>query len=218
MKMFIGLQGYGFTEWSELIGHQLLLESIGHLWYLPTLFVIFCLSYAIQTLQQKKLDVAIVIALVMLNVFAYKLPHQFCLSNVGTYWIYFYIGFQINKGGLLDKLNKLPVLLAVLSFVAILIVGSFNSHSKINVLFSTLAVILLYRIVLSERMTLMHDISKNSYGIYLFHSPLIYYAYTRFPDINPVLMILWNFTLCGIVAYGITTLLRKTKLRFIIGE
>lgn len=62
-------------------------------------------------------------------------------------------------------------------------------------------------------------INKNSFGIYLFHSPLIYITYTLIPNSNPIIILLINFGIFGTVGFILTEIFRKIKiLKFAIGE
>ena len=70
----------------------------------------------------------------------------------------------------------------------------------------------------SNKNKIINIISENSFGIYLFHSPLTYIIYTLDVNANPVIVVGINFIVCGIIASILTILLRKIKLGFMIGE
>ena len=70
----------------------------------------------------------------------------------------------------------------------------------------------------NKTINILSKISANSFGIYLFHSPLIYITFRYLPNINPILMFIINFICLGIVVYYLTIFLRKLKLGIIIGE
>lgn len=61
-------------------------------------------------------------------------------------------------------------------------------------------------------------ISKNSFGMYLFHSPLVYITYTYLNNCKPIIVMLVNFIIGGIVSFLITEIIRKTFFSFFIGE
>lgn len=79
-------------------------------------------------------------------------------------------------------------------------------------------VIGLYCLVSSSRNKFLMVLSKNSYGIYLFHSPLIYFMYMLYPNASPIVMFTMNFIVCGIISLGLVYLVRILGLKFIIGE
>lgn len=64
----------------------------------------------------------------------------------------------------------------------------------------------------------LYQISKSSFGLYLFHSPLIYISFSFFPDISPFLMLIINFFAFGMISYLLTLAMGKLKLSFVIGE
>lgn len=218
VKMAVGLKGYSIHDLPDLIWHQAFMLDIGHLWYLPTLFIIFVFSYGFRKIQQRQFDLILLLGLLLLNIIAYKLPSVFCMSNVGTYWVYFYVGFLLNKSRALQYLENIPESISLMALMIVIVLGTINPYKHVSVLFSIASILLFYRSISQKESRLLQYISKNSYGIYLFHSPLIYIAYIRFPDIQPVAMLLWNFFLCGAVAYSITSFIRRTNLKFIIGE
>ena len=64
----------------------------------------------------------------------------------------------------------------------------------------------------------MNIIGRNSYGIYLFHSPMIYITFTFWKDINPFFVFMINFCLFGTIALIISLVLKKSNFKFIVGE
>ena len=66
--------------------------------------------------------------------------------------------------------------------------------------------------------SIIEKIDKNSFGIYLIHSPLIYITYAYMSDMNPMSVVIMNFVIFGAIAFWITELLRKMHLGVVIGE
>lgn len=83
---------------------------------------------------------------------------------------------------------------------------------------SLICVLAAYLVVPKHSTATLRKISRNSMGIYLFHSPLIYLSFNFWPNISPWLMVLINFVGFGAVAYGMTELVRKLGLGIVIGE
>ena len=75
-----------------------------------------------------------------------------------------------------------------------------------------------YGIASDSSNALLNNISRNSFGIYLFHSPLIYITFTFFLNYPVWFVVLLNFVVWGGVAYFMTEQVRKTKLKILIGE
>ena len=73
-------------------------------------------------------------------------------------------------------------------------------------------------LLLSITNRLMKSLSDNSYGIYLFHSPLIYITYTYFTNSSPWLVLFLNFLVMGGLAWLLTIVISKSRLKFIVGN
>ncbi|MBR6949300.1 MAG: hypothetical protein IKH54_03845, partial [Bacilli bacterium] len=96
----------------------------------------------------------------------------------------------------------------------------FSNNNLILLLVQVISLILLFKVDFTKlgKLKIINNISNNSYGMYLFHSPLVYLTFKFLPNINPILMIIINFIVFGSISYLITYLIRKTKFKFIIGE
>ena len=84
-----------------------------------------------------------------------------------------------------------------------------------NVAYGWTIVLALYYLVPNKESKLMAFIDKYSYGIYLFHSPLIYIAFTYAPNIEPWLMFAINFFIMGGLALLLSYLVKSRKLIYI---
>lgn len=59
--------------------------------------------------------------------------------------------------------------------------------------------------------------SKNSFGIYLLHSPLIYITFSYLRNSSPILVWGINFLFFGFLATVMTVLITRTRLSFVFG-
>ena len=66
--------------------------------------------------------------------------------------------------------------------------------------------------------SILKEISNCSFGIYLFHSPMIYITCTYWKDLNPILVLSINFIIFGFIAFLLTMIIKRSRLKFIIGE
>lgn len=74
-------------------------------------------------------------------------------------------------------------------------------------------------VLVPDRNNIVTDfISRNSFGIYLFHSPLVYISFTFWSHCNPLFIVLINFFAFGTLALLLTLIIRRTRLSFVIGE
>ena len=109
-----------------------------------------------------------------------------------------------------------------LLLVNLLLLAYATSVSSVRVLISlglrALFIINAYGAMPEKTCALVQHIDRNSFGIYLFHSPLIYIPFASIPNAHPAIVVFINFVIFGAAAFGLTELLRKTKLRVLIGE
>ena len=81
-----------------------------------------------------------------------------------------------------------------------------------NVIYSLAIVMILYYLVPNKENKVMSFFDKYSYGIYLFHSPLIYIAFTYAPNISPLLMFAINFIIMGSVALLLSHIVKSQNI------
>ena len=74
-----------------------------------------------------------------------------------------------------------------------------------------------YVIIGSKSNKLLTFLSNNSFGIYLFHSLLVYITYSKMANANPMIVVFLNLFVFGEIAIVLTLFFRKTKLRVFIG-
>ncbi len=93
-----------------------------------------------------------------------------------------------------------------------------NSASPFLVIVKVLLVVSLYLMMPQTTCGYAELLSSYSYGLYLFHSPLIYITYTFIPDAHPTIVVSTNLFVFGTAAFMMTGLLKKSPFRLIIGE
>lgn len=90
--------------------------------------------------------------------------------------------------------------------------------NRYNQLFCSLFIVIALKASdLKSCPTFISKISRNSYGIYLLHSPLIYITFKYFGNCSPFIVVCLNL-LFGFSVYLLTSLIRTSKLRIAIGE
>ena len=232
IKTFLSYSNYTNNSFIYNVFVNLLLGiDNGHLWFLPALFLIFLFSYCIEKLCERyQINIYLrIIILVFLSGVGHILPIYIGSSFI--YLLWFQLGKMIASGDIKISNSKYKFLLLIIMVVLIpiyLIIYDTNSIFKyvsivLQIIICFIMLLLIYgsKIVIfkSERKyNIFNIIDKNSFGIYLFHSPLIYFSFTYYPNINPILMVIINFLIFGIFSVFITILIRKIKLGFIIGE
>lgn len=81
-----------------------------------------------------------------------------------------------------------------------------------------LSVLFIYQTIPENNNQIINKISENSFGIYLFHSPLVYITYAYIPNAMPLWVVLLNLVVFGILSFYLSEGIKKTKLKFVIGE
>lgn len=169
------------------INYILLGKDNGHLWFLPCLFLCFILTYILFKILNK-VEIfnkyRILISFVVSYLFAYYfyLFNNFIASEilkaVCMQWIWFVLGFNINscKDYFKNKKRRDILLLAIISFFLILCsIMKVFPYKRITVIITLISI---YLSIPKKAISIAEFLSKNSFGVYLFHSPLIYITFT----------------------------------------
>lgn len=220
IKMFLRYPNYEGRSYFGGV-HMLLTGSdLGHLWYLPTLFLVFIIMYCVVRAfgNTRQIWVIALIIAIALNTFSYRIPTFgfIYLSYIYQYAWSFMLGAVIYKTEI-EQVSR-PVAWAI---GIIAVVGSvFCLYTRAaNTLIVSIAIILsVYLFMASTRNRYLHALSSCSFGIYLFHSPLIYITFTYLLNANPAIVVGINFLILGSISFIITYLIKKTQLKFVIGE
>lgn len=220
IKVFLDVPKYNFSL--DFIKEQIMGYNNGHLWFLYTLFaifIIFKIIYALKIVHGYK-EFLIFIILFLCNVFGHKLS---IFNNVCTYAIYFYVGYIINEyyAYFNKHIKAIRILVTLLIIIySFFFVINFINYNLLSRFLAITFIIILYSLNLKSiaNNKIMNIIGRNSYGMYLFHSPMIYITFTFWKDINPFLVFVINFCLFGTIALIISLVLKKSNFKFIIGE
>lgn len=192
-----------------------------HLWFLYSLFTIFLFffianrvvlrgrQYTEKSLSNKKVlscvsgggkFVALTLFFGLIVLSNFISTNYFSIISTMQYVIWFYIG-------LLVKSCNTKHASCVLILFALLVLKVMP-----NVVYGLAIVLTLYYFVPNKENKFMSFFDKYSYGIYLFHSPLIYIAYTYAPNINPLLMFTINFFGMGGVAFLLSYIIKSRNI------
>ena len=230
VRFAVGYPGCREAGLLQGIQNFLLLQDLGHLWFLPTLFLIFLLAELILTAAEhlpglkKAPELVLAAAAVVFYLEGYRIAFGSAnLLNVYVNLLWFTLGYVFcvhrtlisglySHAWLKYGLLALNVLLAVYCFQA----GPV--HFIVSLTLTGLYILNACGAMPEKSCALTEKLSKNSFGIYLFHSPLIYITFTLIPNASPVIVVLVNLVVFGAAAYGLTNLVRRLKLGFMIGE
>ncbi len=191
---------------------------MGHLWFLPTLFAIMMVCFFLLPKQRNFwLDCFVMVLFIVLvklpNFISLPVPYYvtFCANAFG-----FVLGYMMHKySSVIESRKTVFVSLSILTGAFILM----SCHVPLSkVIAASALVVIAFCGMPAIDTPIVRAISKNSFGLYLFHSPLIYFAFMLCPDIHPLVMLIVNFVGCGFIAFMLTELVRKAHLGWIIGE
>lgn len=224
IKLIVKYPGYqGISIIKLILGKIIQGTDNGHLWFLAALFTIFIIMYVLITVAKKVEHDAvywiIFAGLIVVSILSNKLPYFIpYLNSAVQYAMWFYMGYILNKyQAYLPKSKVIQLFIAVLSIGLILFAVKMGQN-RYDYLAGLFTVVSLYIFMPTKSNPIIGKLEKNSFGVYLFHSPLIYISFTYYKDINPFLMVFINFFLWGTVAFFVTSLVRKIGLKFMLGE
>lgn len=229
IRLAVGFPGYRGIGLVSFFQKLLTANDVGHLWFLPSLFFVFVLSELCLTILEKtKIGnysaVVLFVISVVLYLEGYRLgfgyPPLLCAFN---YLIWFSLGYLLNTYQMLVRkifciLEVKWMLLAV--NVILLAYCLFADSVRVLISFGARALFILnaYGAMPKKSCSILEKIDRNSFGVYLFHSPLIYITFATIPNAHPSIVVCINLVVFGAAAYGLTELIRRTKLKALIGE
>lgn len=199
----------------------------GHLWFLPVLFLMFVvygIGYHFYGLTKKADIISIAVSVLLLFVFL-VVPVGTAFSRYfATNFLFFVLGLLIHRHQVYlikmfrdkGKVAIFIVFVIVIIPAGILLGGLLRSYS-LSLLFAPFALGFFYIIPLRTNYFLKL-IGNHSMQLYLLHSPMTYFSYTFWPNLNPILMFLVNFFVFGMFALGISLFFQKVGLNWLLGE
>lgn len=230
IRLLVGFPSYRGMSVTKFLWKLLTSKDVGNLWFLPALFLMFVLSELILSIAEKIPGVrkipAIFLCVTALGLYleGYCIGFGYSpLLGAFNYLIWFSLGYLLNTySKLLKRTYDIPLikwgllLLNVVLYAYCYVVGS--ARVLVSLLLRDLCVINAYGAMPRCTCRVIEKVDQNSFGIYLFHSPLIYFTFSMIPNASPIIVIFINFVVFGAFTYELTGLIRKTKLKVLIGE
>ena len=232
LRIIGGYKPYiGKNIFSIYIKDILLGKDAGNLWFLPVLFSIFMIAYLFSK-KKSILSFSYTLILMELSVFA---PKLLFIKSIMLYLVFFYFGYLARCYSY--KINSKIKLLGIIFIVLLILYFIIGEHGvlsrfclfNLKIALGLLSCLLIYKVSINimqkfpnvQNHTIIRLIDKNSFGIYLFHSPLLYplLKFSSSKDINPYLFSLISFTILFSFSLTLAILLNKSKfLKFIVGK
>lgn len=104
-----------------------------------------------------------------------------------------------------------------LIIIGVLIIGTQNYILLNRFTFSAIICSAIFLLTPTKQFSLLQYVNKHSFGIYLFHSPILLFG-VIWLNIAPLLYIPIQFMIAIIASIFMTKLLHQLNLQFIIGE
>jgi len=245
IRIMTNYKGYYGNNTFQIIYKYILTGlDVGHLWYLLAIFEIFIVFYLFEATIDKIGIPASFIIIACADIISYKFPHVFQISSSIHYFMFFYLGYLIRR---YEKTFEAPfkgknniviiVALFILQFSFLIVSFKISNNNIIGTLLKNLVYLLsnisatiFYFLVLSSisfkykslnSNKVLKFLDKESFAIYLFHSPLIYIMlkYVSHRNVSPFLVVPSMFIIILFVSLGISYVIKKTGvLGFIVGS
>lgn len=230
IRLLVDYPGYREKSALDILKGFLMGTDVGHLWFLPSLFLVFLLAELILKFAEmipsftKHSELVLVCIAAILYLEGYRIGFGYPpLLSAFQYLLWFSVGyFLCRHRDMVKQLyrNKIVKYSLLLLNVGLAIYCYCEPNSRVLIMLGTRALYILnaYGVIPEKNIPLAQKLDRNSFGIYLFHSPLIYITFTMMPNALPALVVFINLVIFGAAAYGLTNLVRRWKLGFVIGE
>ena len=145
------------------------------------------------------------------------------LLSAFNYLIWFALGYCLNIYKMyVQNIYKINLIKKTLVWANVLLLCYVMNKDSICVMisnmFRAMFIINVYEMIPEKTCNIIQRIDRNSFGIYLFHSPLVYITFFCIRNTHPALVVFVDFVVWGLAAFSLTELIRKTKLKILIGE
>lgn len=220
--------GCGFRE--DILDYAyngvLLSKDSRHLWFVLMLFEVFIvfwiMSKCVEKTRLPKWNILLISFVIYL--LANKLPYILQINNAARYLFWFTLGYEF----LTYKSVIHNIIVNYIVMIVILLVCAFYRSSVSVPFMHTIAamagIMLFYHISCDfkgiTKWKFYHIVSKNSFGIYLYHVFFIYlmFYYLANIPISPYLLCFMVFLLSLVLSIVMTKLTRMLGFYIIIGE
>ena len=230
IRLAVGYPGYQGKTAVQFLGNFLMSSDVGHLWFLPALFVLFLLAELILSTAEcipglrRVPDLFLGAAAAALYLEGYRIGFGYPpLLNTFNNLIWFSVGYVLcTRQELVRRILCHSAVKWGMTCGAFLLLGYQLLVAPMGVLLTVgtkvLCIVSVYAVMPEKTCSAAEKLDRNSFGIYLFHSPLIYITFALIPNAHPAIVVFVNLVIFGGAAWGLTELVRRTKLKMLIGE
>lgn len=202
-----------------------------HLWYLLVLFWIFLLYILMSPLLCKSIKELTIAGIISIFIFVFweKFPMHIQIRTACIYQMFFFCGILVNR--YYEKLQRFIKKSTFMIIVWPLVLSGifiYNPNGVTSYMYKFVGIIMMFYLgwyLLEKKPNVIKNswykkIQTNSFGIYLLHPMIVYVLFfvSRESQVNPLLLSIGIFILVMVLSLIISELLKKSSLRWIIGE
>lgn len=189
------IAGY-FGTWSllESYVHSLvLMETTGHLWFLFVLFLLDCIFIVVYKMNLVDKRIFVLIMIIAFLIHDYLPSGGLMLYRLCHFALYFYLGLMFEKKGIRQRVSEIllkdKILLIVLCigiycvfynleqiFNEIIPIGKAivrNAFEFFQAISASMIIFMSCHLVVNKECKFVKWLSNRSFGIYLYHEPII---------------------------------------------
>lgn len=221
LRLIAHYKAYEGADIPAIIYNALTVNDAGHLWFLPVLFCIMGIAYFVMPLIKKNTALPFAIA-VAVYIGSYLAPN-FITRQTCHYFLYFTIGFYLNHLNIFNINNstKIKITGLIVAFFTILFALRAICEAPVGAIIrvSTPAAIILiaYSLARDTKSTVLEYLDKNSFGLYLFHSPVLYVGMHYIAHLPPPIYITTQLIGSVLISLMMCHILKRARLGFLIG-
>jgi surface polysaccharide O-acyltransferase-like enzyme len=218
-------KAYAFS-WNLISGSE-----VRHLWYLYCLFLIFMLmwlfrGFLVRENVKKVLLISFLVSLAFRS-FSPEVLQYFQIANTFYYQFFFVCGVYLDLyfdeivAYIRGKQKYLWLCLCVLLCSAFADFWTLSGYvyALCGMILSLWVAVLFSRTNVAES-PFVKTVSRDSYGIYLFHAMIVYLVFWGFSSVSvpAVVLVLAAFVVSFVVALLLTEVCRRVHLGIVLGE
>lgn len=218
-----------YCNWQELTEFEivkklLLMENDSHLWFLPALFQVFVLHFLLSRIEHKNIELGIALLISICSIYI-PLNYMLHSGDALKYLFWFYLGCWVKSNEIrieafYKKYKFVVILVFILSVIISFLPGLGRTKSLIIQYISSISFItIMYSSTTKSKISNITEVlDRNSFAIYLFHIPVVYLIFYYNNYINPYIISTLCIVASYIVSITIGEIIRRSKLRILIGE
>lgn len=189
IRIGVRYKGYENNSVIDIILKFLTANDVGHLWFLPALFLSFLLSEVLLSIVEcipvLKNFGGIILLFTggVLYLQGYRIGFRYGpLLSAFNYLIWFALGYCLNIYKMyVQNIYKINLIKKTLVWANVLLLCYVMNKDSICVMisnmFRAMFIINVYEMIPEKTCNIIQRIDRNSFGIYLFHSPLVYITF-----------------------------------------